>query len=116
MTEKKKLTTNAGRARRRQPDIMTAGSRGPALLQDVWYLEKARPFRAEVIPERRMHAKRLRCLWHLHRQPRHHQVHEGQDLLEGGKKTDLFTRFSTVAWRARGGRRRARHPRLRDKF
>ena len=36
---------------------MTAGPRGPLLLQDVWFLEKLAHFDREVIPERRMHAK-----------------------------------------------------------
>ena len=36
---------------------MTAGPRGPALLQGVWFLEKLAHFDREVIPERRMHAK-----------------------------------------------------------
>ena len=38
-------------------NTMTAGPRGPALLQDVWFLEKLAHFDREVIPERRMHAK-----------------------------------------------------------
>jgi catalase len=38
-------------------NIMTAGPRGPALLQDLWLLEKLAHFDREVIPERRMHAK-----------------------------------------------------------
>ena len=36
---------------------MTAGPRGPMLLQDFWFLEKLAHFDREVIPERRMHAK-----------------------------------------------------------
>src|SRR5258708_13265033 len=38
-------------------NIQTAGPRGPALLQDVWLIEKLAHFYREVIPERRMHAK-----------------------------------------------------------
>ena len=38
-------------------NIQTAGPRGPALLQDVWLIEKLAHFHREVIPERRMHAK-----------------------------------------------------------
>ena len=38
-------------------NIMTAGPRGPALLQDIWLIEKLAQFDREVIPERRMHAK-----------------------------------------------------------
>ena len=39
MTQKKKLTTNAGAPVVDNQNIMTAGPRGPALLQDVWFLE-----------------------------------------------------------------------------
>lgn len=35
-------------------NIQTAG---PALLQDIWLIEKLAHFGREVIPERRMHAK-----------------------------------------------------------
>ena len=38
-------------------NILTAGPRGPALLQDIWLIEKIAQFDREVIPERRMHAK-----------------------------------------------------------
>ncbi|AGI22837.1 hypothetical protein H681_04785 [Pseudomonas sp. ATCC 13867] len=38
-------------------NTMTAGPRGPALLQDIWLIEKLAHFDREVIPERRMHAK-----------------------------------------------------------
>lgn len=37
--------------------MLTAGPRGPQLLQGVWYPEKLAQFDREVIPERRMHAK-----------------------------------------------------------
>ena len=54
---KKKLTTNAGTPVVDNQNVMTAGRRGPALLQDVWFLEKLGHFDREVIPERRRHAK-----------------------------------------------------------
>ena len=38
-------------------DSMTAGARGPVLMQDIWLMEKLAHFDREVIPERRMHAK-----------------------------------------------------------
>jgi catalase len=38
-------------------NIQTAGSHGPALLQDIWLIGKLAHFDREVIPERRMHAK-----------------------------------------------------------
>ncbi|WP_306546519.1 catalase, partial [Desulfobulbus sp.] len=55
--DKKKLTTNAGAPVPDNQNVMTAGPRGPQLLQDVWFLEKLAHFDREVIPERRMHAK-----------------------------------------------------------
>ena len=62
MTKKKKevtktLTTNAGAPVPDNQNVMTAGPRGPQLLQDVWFMEKLAHFDREVIPERRMHAK-----------------------------------------------------------
>ena len=57
MSDQKKLTTNAGCPVADNQNVMTAGPRGPLLLQDVWFLEKLAHFDREVIPERRMHAK-----------------------------------------------------------
>ena len=53
----KKLTNNVGAPVVDNQNILTAGPRGPQLLQDVWFLEKLAHFDREVIPERRMHAK-----------------------------------------------------------
>ncbi|HWI47354.1 MAG TPA: catalase, partial [Rummeliibacillus sp.] len=53
----KKLTTAAGAPVVSNTNSMTAGIRGPVLLQDVWLIEKLANFNREVIPERRMHAK-----------------------------------------------------------
>ena len=53
----KKLTTNVGAPVADNQNVLTAGQRGPMLLQDIWYLEKLAHFDREVIPERRMHAK-----------------------------------------------------------
>lgn len=57
MNEKKKLTTAVGAPVVDNQNVITAGPRGPMLLQDVWFLEKLAHFDREVIPERRMHAK-----------------------------------------------------------
>ena len=54
---KKKLTNVTGAPVADNQNTMTAGKRDPALLQDVWFLEKLAHFDREVIPERRMHAK-----------------------------------------------------------
>ena len=37
-------------------NIMTAGPRGPAPLQDIWLIKKMAHFDREVISEQRMHA------------------------------------------------------------
>jgi catalase len=55
--QRKDLTTAAGAPVVDNQNVMTAGPRGPMLLQDVWFLEKLAHFDREVIPERRMHAK-----------------------------------------------------------
>ena len=55
--DKKRLTSENGKPIADNQNIQTADVRGPAMLQDVWYLEKLAHFDREVIPERRMHAK-----------------------------------------------------------
>jgi hypothetical protein len=40
MSDQKKLTTTAGCPVAHNQNVMTAGPRGPQLLQDVWFLEK----------------------------------------------------------------------------
>ena len=54
---KRRLTTAAGMPVADNQNSMTAGPRGPILLQDFWLIEKLAHFDREVIPERRMHAK-----------------------------------------------------------
>ena len=54
---KNPLTTAFGAPVPDNQNAMTAGPRGPMLLQDIWFLEKLAHFDREVIPERRMHAK-----------------------------------------------------------
>ncbi len=54
---KKKLTTASGRPFFENEDSMTAGPRGPVLLQDYHLHEKLAHFNRERIPERVVHAK-----------------------------------------------------------
>ncbi len=93
----KKLTTNAGCPVADNQNVMTAGPRGPQLLQDVWYLEKIAHFDREVIPERRMHAKGSGAYGTFtvtHDITKHTRAKIFSQI---GKKTDLFARFTTVA-------------------
>jgi catalase len=91
------LTTAAGAPVVDNQNTMTAGPRGPALLQDVWLLEKLAHFDREVIPERRMHAKGSGAYGRF--TVTHDITHYTRAKLfsQVGKKTDLFARFSTVA-------------------
>lgn len=97
MNEKKKLTTNAGAPVVDNQNIMTAGKRGPALLQDVWYLEKLAHFDREVIPERRMHAKGSGAYGTFTVTHDVTKYTRAKIFSKIGKKTEMFVRFSTVA-------------------
>lgn len=97
MSEKKKLTNNAGAPVVDNQNIMTAGPRGPALLQDVWFLEKLASFDREVIPERRMHAKGSGAYGTLTLTHDITRYTKAKIFSTVGKKTELFVRFSTVA-------------------
>jgi len=94
---KKKLTTNAGCPVSDNQNVMTAGPRGPQLLQDVWFLEKLAHFDREVIPERRMHAKGSGAYGTFTVTHDITQYTKAKIFSEIGKKTELFTRFTTVA-------------------
>ena len=113
MSEAKKLTTNAGCPVADNQNVMTAGPRGPQLLQDVWFLEKLAHFDREVIPERRMHAKGSGAFGTFTVTHDITQVHAGEDLLAGRQEDRAVRALHHRRRRARRGRRRARHPRLR---
>ncbi|MBX3629650.1 MAG: catalase [Nitrosomonas sp.] len=95
--EKKKLTTAAGAPVPDNQNVMTAGPRGPQLLQDIWFLEKLAHFDREVIPERRMHAKGSGAYGTFTVTHDITQYTKAKLFSQIGKKTDLFVRFSTVA-------------------
>jgi len=95
--ENKRLTTVTGTPVPDNQNIQTAGARGPALLQDFWFLEKMAHFDREVIPERRMHAKGSGAYGQFtvtHDITRFTKADLFSDV---GKKTPMFVRFSTVA-------------------
>lgn len=93
----KKLTTNAGCPVVDNQNVMTAGPRGPQLLQDVWFLEKLAHFDREVIPERRMHAKGSGAYGTFTVTHDISQYTRASIFSNIGKNTDMFVRFSTVA-------------------
>lgn len=96
-SKNKKLTSSSGAPIVDNQNAMTAGPRGPMLLQDVWFLEKLAHFDREVIPERRMHAKGSGAFGTFTVTNDITKYTKAKIFSEIGKKTDLFVRFSTVA-------------------
>src|SRR5690606_19098045 len=97
MTDKPRLTTVAGAPVADNQNVMTAGPRGPMLLQDVWFLEKLAHFDREVIPERRMHAKGSGAFGTLTITHDITRYTRARVFSEVGKQTPMFARLSTVA-------------------
>lgn len=94
---KKKLTSSSGAPVVDNQNAMTAGKRGPMLLQDVWFLEKLAHFDREVIPERRMHAKGSGAFGTFTVTHDITKYTKAKMFSEIGKQTEMFVRFSTVA-------------------
>ncbi len=94
---KKKLTSSSGAPVVDNQNAMTAGKRGPMLLQDVWFLEKLAHFDREVIPERRMHAKGSGAFGTFTVTHDITKYTKAKIFSEIGKETEMFVRFSTVA-------------------
>ena len=92
-----KLTTVAGAPVANNQDSLTAGPRGPMLLQDVWHLEKMAHFNREVIPERRMHAKGSGAFGTFTVTQDITRYTAAKIFSAVGKQTEMFARFSTVA-------------------
>lgn len=94
--DRKKLTNEVGAPVPDNENSITAGSRGPVVMQDVWLLEKMAHFNREVIPERRMHAKGWGAYGKL---TVTHDIskYTKAKVLQPGTETECFVRFSTVA-------------------
>ncbi len=92
-----KLTNAAGAPVADNQNSMTAGARGPVVLQDVWLLEKLAHFDREVIPERRVHAKGSGAFGTLKVTHDISRYTKAKVFAGVGKETPLFMRFSTVA-------------------
>jgi len=97
MKKKKKLTNEVGAPVVDNQNVMTAGKRGPMLMQDVWFQEKLAHFDREVIPERRMHAKGSGAYGIFTVTHNITKYTKAKIFSKIGKKTELFARFSTVA-------------------
>jgi len=97
MSKKKKLTREAGAPVAENQNVLTAGKRGPILLQDIWLMEKLAHFDREVIPERRMHAKGSGAFGTFTVTHDISKYTKAKLFSEINKKTEVFVRFSTVA-------------------
>lgn len=93
----KKLTTATGTPIGDNQNSITAGKRGPTLLQDTWLLEKLAHFDRERIPERVVHAKGSAAYGELTITNDITQYSKAKIFEKIGKKTKAFLRFSTVA-------------------
>ncbi|MGE6256634.1 catalase KatA [Heyndrickxia sporothermodurans] len=93
----KKLTTSWGAPVGDNQNSMTAGSRGPTLIQDVHLLEKLAHFNRERVPERVVHAKGAGAHGYFEVTNDVTKYTKANFLSEVGKRTPLFIRFSTVA-------------------
>jgi len=98
MQEKKKkiLTSNFGAPVDDDQNTMTAGSPGPALLQDVHLVEKLSHFDRERIPERVVHAKGAGAGGFFEVTHDVTGYTKAKSFSEVGKRTEVFVRFSTV--------------------
>ncbi|KPJ71189.1 MAG: catalase [Planctomycetes bacterium DG_20] len=108
--ERKRLTTASGAPVDDDQNTLTAGPKGPALIQDVHLMEKLAHFNRERIPERVVHAKGagahgvFECTAEMSKYTR------AKFLSKVGKKTEVFARFSTVGGE-KGSADAARDPR-----
>src|SRR5712692_2123632 len=97
MAERPTLTTASGMPVADNQNSISAGPRGPLLMQDFHLLEKLAHQNRERIPERTVHAKGSAAYGTLtvtHDISRYTKV---KALSQIGKKTEAFLRFSTVA-------------------
>ncbi|MEB6549203.1 catalase KatA [Heyndrickxia sporothermodurans] len=97
MSTNKKLTTSWGAPVGDNQNSMTAGSRGPTLIQDVHLLEKLAHFNRERVPERVVHAKGAGAHGYFEVTNDVSQYTKAKVFNGVGKRTPLFIRFSTVA-------------------
>ncbi|MDD2779509.1 MAG: catalase, partial [Candidatus Methanomethylophilaceae archaeon] len=97
MNGRRPLTSKNGAPVPDNDNALTAGPRGPMMLQDTWFLEKMAHFDREVIPERRMHAKGSGAFGTFTVTQDVTKYTKAKVFSGIGKKTDVFVRFSTVA-------------------
>ncbi|MGI8789032.1 MAG: catalase [Pyrinomonadaceae bacterium] len=91
------LTTNQGLKINDNQNSLKAGERGATLLEDFIMREKITHFDHERIPERIVHARGAGAHGYFELTESLEKYTKAKFLTEVGKKTPVFTRFSTVA-------------------
>ena len=91
------LTTNQGLKISDNQNSLKAGARGATLLEDFIMREKITHFDHERIPERIVHARGAAAHGYFELTESLKEFTKAKFLTEVGKKTPVFTRFSTVA-------------------
>jgi catalase len=97
MAEKPMMTTTAGAPIADNQNSISAGARGPLLLQDYQLLEKLAHQNRERIPERTVHAKGWGAFGVLTITSDITRYSRADIFSKVGKKTEMLARFSTVA-------------------
>ncbi|NKE45700.1 catalase [Roseomonas frigidaquae] len=92
-----RITTNHGVPISDNQNSLKAGRRGPSLLEDFVLREKIQHFDHERIPERIVHARGSAAHGFFELTESLADYTTAKILTEVGKKTEVFTRFSTVA-------------------
>lgn len=96
MTEHKTLTTAEGIPVADNQNSLTAGARGPVLIQDFHLIEKLAHFNRERIPERVVHAKGAAAFGTFTITHDITRYSKAKVFSEIGKQTQVLLRFSTV--------------------
>ncbi|RHX93278.1 catalase [Leptospira yasudae] len=94
---RKTLTTAGGHPVPQNQHSVSAGPRGPLLIQDTHLIEKLAHFNRERIPERVVHAKGAGAYGTLTITQDLSRYSRAAVFSKAGKQTPLFLRFSTVA-------------------
>ena len=110
MPDREQLTTAAGQPVSDNQNSVSAGERGPLLLEDFHLIEKNAHFNRERVPERVVHAKGAGAWGELRVTHDVTQYTKAKLFSEIGKTTAAIARFSTVAGE-KGSADTARDPR-----
>nr|MDJ0577997.1 catalase [Xenococcaceae cyanobacterium MO_234.B1] len=100
MSEQPNLTTSGGNPIGDNQNSLTAGERGPVLIQDYQLIEKLAHQNRERIPERVVHAKGSGAYGTFTVHNDITKYTKAKIFAEIGKETEVFARFSTVAGEA----------------